>query len=61
VAEVGREYEITDRAPLSLGIEVEGGVMKIVIQKDTPTPCHRFHARLLHQACMHLVHVFSHQ
>jgi molecular chaperone DnaK (HSP70) len=43
VAEVGREYEIGDRAPLSLGIEVEGGMMKKVIEKDTPVPCHRFY------------------
>ena len=66
VAEVGREYEIVDRAPLSLGIEVEGGMMKIVIQKDTPTPCHRFHAAYSIKRCMHrmywctLARVFPH-
>lgn len=30
VAEVGKDYEIDDRAPLSLGIEIEGGVMMTV-------------------------------
>jgi len=30
IAEVGKDYDITDRAPLSLGIEMEGGVMMTV-------------------------------
>ena len=39
--EVGQEPQITDYAPLSLGIEIEGGVMMTVIQRGTAIPCNR--------------------
>ena len=38
---VGHETTIEDSAPLSLGIEIEGGIFKKVIERETPVPCHR--------------------